>query len=642
MKQIWFKIVAIITMQTFFFQAFSQISPENLKTALVYRIANCVKWNADTTTVFTIGVLSDNQILLDKFKELSKVARINKKPIRIKLIPNLNSIQAAHILYVDQSYNEVLPAILKQAVKNSLIITDEHDTPGDIMINLKFDSQKRIYTFVYNRANILFAGLDLTDEIVLLKGTEIEIRQLYLRAKMLWDEQQVVVAELKKQSDVQNKNIVAKNDSIRRMKTAIDENQLKITRQLVVLSQKDSLSSDLNKKIEAQQTELNQNLLQTEKLLQERNAAEELIRSNQFTIKQQSALSDSLTNQISAKQKDLVERNKLLSEKETVIQKQSYWLFISILVILIVIASIFFVSRAYIVNRRARQKIAEQKQVLETTLEQLKSMQQQLIQSEKMASLGVFIAGIAHEINNPINFISMGVDGIEKVIEKVIVLFAELNKLTGKSQGDEIQKLIDLKHKLKFQRSLDAVPEILENIKIGITRTIGITNGLRLYARLDTEEKSFGDINQIIEKAVLMVKPQLNSEIDIHLNYGNLPQIKVFPGKLSQVFVNILSNAIDSINSMGKQTEKHSISITTSEIDGEICIEITDTGKGIPPEVLPKIFDPFYTTKEVGKGTGLGMSIATSIIEEHNGKITAVNNPGNGATFTLEIPVINL
>ena len=641
MKQIWFKIALIITIQSLVFQAFAQTSPENLKTVLVYRIADCVKWKADSSTVFTIGVLSDNQLLLEKFNELSKVAKINNKPIRIKQINSLNSIHVLHILYVDKSYNEAIYEILKQAGKNSLIITEENNKLGNFMINLKFDAQKGSYTFVYNRANILFAGLDLKDEIVLLKGTEIEIRQLYLEAKKLSDEQLNLVNELKSQSDVQTKNIIIKNDSIQKMKGLIDLNQSKITKQVLVLAQKDSLSSNLNKRIENQQIELNTNLLQTKQLLTERNTAEDIIHSYQAKINQQANLSNNLTNQISAKQKELVTLNNSLNEKESLIKRQNSWLFVSILIILIVIISVIIISRAYVLTRRARQKIAEQKKELESTLEQLKSTQLQLVQSEKMASLGVFISGIAHEINNPVNFISMGVDAIEKVIEKVIALFAELNKLTPESKGDEIQQLIELKQKLKFQRSLDAVPEILANIKIGITRTIAITNGLRLYARMDSEEKIYSDINQIIETAILLIKPQLNSEIAIQLNYGHLQQTKVYPGKLSQVFVNILGNAIDAIHSMRKTAKKHSISIATNEIEGIIKIEFSDTGNGIPPEVLSKIFDPFYTTKEVGKGTGLGMSIATSIIEEHNGKISARNNPDGGATFKIEIPIHN-
>jgi len=641
MKQIWFKIGLIVIIETIVFQAFAQISPENLKTVLVYRIANCVKWKTDTATVFSLGVLSDNQLLIEKFNELSKVAKINKKPIRIKLIPALSSIQALDMLYVDKSYNDAMYEILKRAGKSSLIISEDYDTPGNFMINLIYDSNTSNYSFVYNRANILFAGLDLTEEIVLLKGTEIEIKQLYLEAKKLSDEQLKVVSELKNQSDVQTKNIIIKNDSIQKMKEVIDINQSKITKQLIDLAQKDSLSSNLNKKIEYQQVELNQNLQQTQLLLSDRKNAENRIKDYQTKINQQASLSNRLTYQISAKQKELVTLNNSLDQKETLIKRQNYLLILSILIIFIVIAFIIFISRAYVLSRRARQKIAEQKKELETTLEQLKSTQLQLVQSEKMASLGVFIAGIAHEINNPVNFISMGVDGIEKVIEKVIALFTELNKLTPDSKGDEIQQLIELKQKLKLQRSLDALPEVLANIKVGITRTIAITNGLRLYARMDTEEKSYCDINQIIETALMLIKPQLNSEIAIQTNFGNLQQFKVFPGKLSQVFVNILGNAIDAIHSVEKSTKKHTISITTSEIDGIIAIEFSDTGNGIPDEVLLKIFDPFYTTKEVGKGTGLGMSIATSIIDEHNGKISARNNTDCGATFTIELPINN-
>lgn len=636
-RKLWFTAI----LQSFIFHVFTQISPENMKTALVYRIAQCVEWKTDTTTVFTIAILSDNEVLIDKFKELSKVAKLNKKPIKIKLISNQGIEQAAHIVYVDQSYNKFLPTTEKQkSNQHRLIITEEYNLPQDIMINIKFDALKSNYNFVYNRANILFAGLDLTDEIVLLKGTEVEIRQLYLEAKNLSDEQLKVVDELKKQSDVQTQNINLKNDSIQKMKGLIDLNQSKIAKQILVLTQKDSLSRDLNKKIVSQQVEIQRNILQAQQMFAERKTAENLLRSHQARINHQTALSDSLTRNIKLKQKDLIERNKTLSEKDTLIQRQNAWLIVSILIIIIVFASIILISRAYIITQRAKQKIAEQKKELEATLEQLRSMQQQLIQSEKMASLGVFIAGIAHEINNPINFISMGIDGIEKVIDKVMAMFTELNKLTDDSKGDEIQRLLDLKQKLKFQRSLDALPEIMENIKIGIVRTTAITNGLRLYARLDAEEKCLCAINQILDAALLLIKPQLNSEIKIELNYADLPQVKVFPGKLTQVFVNIFSNAIDSIRSKGKQSHIQYIHINTQLINDTISIEISDTGKGIPPEILPKIFDPFFTTKEVGKGTGLGMSIATSIVDELNGNISARNNSDGGATFKLEIPVI--
>jgi len=640
MKQFLNKILFILLIHCCIPLVFSQNTPENLKTALVFRIANCVKWNADTSSTFKIGILSNNQLLIDKFNELAKVARINKKRIQIIRFTNENSIKPTHLLYIDQSYNPYFSAVIKKIYKqNSLLISEEHDQSGEIMINLRLDDKSSNYTFEYNRANILFAGLDLTDEIVLLKGTEIEIRKLYLQAKKLWDEQQAIVLELKKQTDLQNKNLSAQKDSISRMKKLIDDNQLKISKQLIVLSQKDSVSNQLNSKIFEQQAELSLNFLQTRNLIDERNKGEEIIRNQESKINQQLKLSNSLSKDINEKQKALIEQNKALSQKESVIQKQSNWLLVSAIFILIVFVFIFFISRAYVVIRKAKFKIAEQKEELETTIEQLKNMQQQLIQSEKMASLGVFVAGVAHEINNPINFISTGIQSIEKVMGKVISLCNQMNCLTPESKSEDIQNLIDLKQNIKFQRSMDAMPEIMANINMGIKRTVDITNGLRLYARMDKEEKCLYDINQIMDTALLLIKQRLNSRIDLMLNYGTFGPIMVFPGKLSQVFVNILGNAIDSIHEIQNQNEKAVISIITKEIENKIVIEISDTGKGIPDETLQKLFDPFFTTKQVGKGTGLGMSISLSIIEAHNGTITAKNNSGKGATFRIEIPV---
>jgi C4-dicarboxylate-specific signal transduction histidine kinase len=293
-------------------------------------------------------------------------------------------------------------------------------------------------------------------------------------------------------------------------------------------------------------------------------------------------------------------------------------------------------------NRKAKILIAQQKEELEATLEELKKAQQKIIQSEKLASLGVFIAGIAHEINNPINFINMGVDSFENILNKVLALFIEINKLTVGSSSEEIQSLLDLKAKLKIQRSIDAAPETLENIRIGIRRTLSITEGLRTYTRINTESKTLNDINKIIDTALILLKPKLNSQIAIIKNYGDLSPIMVFAGKLNQVFVNILSNSIDAIVNMHKQIDRPSVTITTSEKPEFITVKISDTGTGIPDHILANIFDPFFTTKEVGKGTGLGMSISMNIIEEHRGTITARNNQDKGVTFTIEIPRVNL
>jgi len=641
MKNLTYTIFFAIIIQCSISSAFSQNSPENLKTALVYKIANNIVWNAtDTSSLFIIGLLSNNLQMIEKFKELSKVVKVDNKPIVLRCFSSVESVQHVHLLYIDQSYNQLFQSILKKISKqNTLLISEEYDQPGEIMINFKLF--KNTLTFEYNRANILFQGLDLTDKIVLLKGTEIEIRDLYLQAKKLWDGQKALVESLKVQSEFQNQSLKIQKDSVLLMKSNILENRNRIINQTNIIAQKDSVSNFLNREIKNQQKEILDNRFQIETFLKGRSDNEALITKYQRTIGNQKVLSDSLSNDIIFKQNELRERKKALGERETVIQKQSYWLLIFSIIIVIILVSIFLIFRDYIFIKRAKQKIAEQKEELESTLEILKSTQLQLVKSEKMASLGVLVAGIAHEINNPVNFISSGIEGVEKVIGKTTTILSELNKFTPQSTNQNVIDLLELVKKLKFQNSMEMIPEVIANIKIGVKRTIEITNGLRLYARIDKEDKSKYDIHQIIETALLLLKPRIEKKIDIIKYYSELPLIFVYPGKLSQVFINLLSNAVDSIEERNELIEVQSITITTKEDNGKITIQFSDTGKGIPTEIVDKLFDPFFTTKKVGKGTGLGLSISLGIIEEHQGKISAKNNIPIGAIFEIEIPIKN-
>ena len=257
-----------------------------------------------------------------------------------------------------------------------------------------------------------------------------------------------------------------------------------------------------------------------------------------------------------------------------------------------------------------------------------------------MASLGVLVAGVAHEINNPVNFINSGITGFERLIDKIYILLTELNKLQPDYTAEDIQNLLELRNKLKLHNSIEMIPEVIKNIKTGISRTIEITNGLRLYSRIDKEEKSLNDINQIIDATILFVISRFKNKIKIIKKYNELPQVYVYPGKLSQVFVNILSNAIDAILEKNDTFDNSILTIHSFINDNDIIIEFIDTGTGIRPEIIDKLYDPFFTTKKIGKGTGLGLSISYGIIEEHNGKIFAKNNQTVGATITIQIPII--
>ncbi|MEI7980940.1 MAG: two-component regulator propeller domain-containing protein [Bacteroidota bacterium] len=295
-----------------------------------------------------------------------------------------------------------------------------------------------------------------------------------------------------------------------------------------------------------------------------------------------------------------------------------------------------------------KEEVECQKEALETTLDKLKRTQSQLIQSEKMASLGMLTAGIAHEINNPVNFINSGAISLEKDYEDMHKIIKSLGQLPP-----ETQKLAD---QLGLDELLKIIPQTIEDIKTGVQRTSAIVRGLRNFTRMDASELREADLHEGIDSTLLLLSHKLKDRIRIVKAYDKqIGSIKCYPGPLNQVFMNLLNNAIDALEqkvkeglsgtgATGTQTLVYTpqIVITTkmSEENGrkQVKIEISDNGTGIPGEIRDKLFDPFFTTKEVGKGTGLGLAICHGIIEKHGGRITIDSSVNEGSTFTITIP----
>lgn len=241
---------------------------------------------------------------------------------------------------------------------------------------------------------------------------------------------------------------------------------------------------------------------------------------------------------------------------------------------------------------------------LEFTMKELKEAQSQLIQTEKMASLGVLTAGVAHEINNPLNYIMGGYVGLDNY-------FADKGEIDNKN-----------------------IPILLSSIKIGIDRASGIVNALGQFSRGNNSISEICDIHNIIDNSLVMLQSQFKNRIDITKKYtSNSTLLRGNVGKLHQVFNNILTNSIQAIENCG------SISIFTYNIDNSLCIEIADTGYGISEENISKITDPFFTTKEPGAGTGLGLSIVYSIIQEHNGELDFKSEVNKGTTVKIKLPI---
>jgi signal transduction histidine kinase len=279
------------------------------------------------------------------------------------------------------------------------------------------------------------------------------------------------------------------------------------------------------------------------------------------------------------------------------------------------------------------EELTIQKDELLKTLENLKHAQTQLVQSEKMASLGQLVAGIAHEINNPVNFISAGVDSLTTNLEEIRQVLDIYHKITTSNVAEKLKEIEDLKEKVEYRVAIREINKLIESIKNGTNRTTEIVRGLRTFSRLDEDILKMADIHEGLDSTLILLHNKYKNRIEIIENYADLPLIECYPGQLNQVFMNLLSNAVDAIEDKGK------IFITTSVLDEFVQISIKDTGQGIPENIMEKIFDPFYTTKGVGKGTGLGLSISQSIIEKHNGSIKVKSEKRKGTEFIISLPV---
>jgi len=285
-------------------------------------------------------------------------------------------------------------------------------------------------------------------------------------------------------------------------------------------------------------------------------------------------------------------------------------------------------------TEKVKKKLSHKTNDLELTLVKLKETQQTLIQSEKMASLGVLTAGIAHEINNPINFISSGAHSLDKDFKDLLPLLKELKALP--QEGEDLKERAENIRKLEeeYDKLIQYIPQTIKDIKEGVSRTVEIIKGLLLYSRSNTDEIQKVNIHKNIDASLVLLKDKFKDTINIIKKYNHdIEYIECYPGQLSQVFTNFIDNAIDAINNKG------TITITTILKNKQIEVSIQDTGTGISDTNLTKIFDPFFTTKEVGKGTGLGLSICQGIINNHKGKIEVKSNEGKGTEFIITLPI---
>ena len=283
------------------------------------------------------------------------------------------------------------------------------------------------------------------------------------------------------------------------------------------------------------------------------------------------------------------------------------------------------------------QRVEERTQELQETLRNLQQTQSQLIQTEKMSSLGQMVAGIAHEINNPVNFIHGNLIHVNEYTQDIL----ELLKLYQEKYPEPAAEIENLIEEIELDFLQKDLFKLIDSMQMGTYRIKDIVLSLRNFSRLDEAEMKDANLHEGIDNTLLILNHRLKEGIEIIKNYGELPLVSCYPAQLNQVFMNILGNAIDAI--LETETELKTIVITTTQTDDNLVkVSIKDNGSGIPEEIKNKLFDPFFTTKPIGKGTGLGLSIAFQIIEKHQGKIKVISEPKKGTEFVISLPLAGI
>ncbi|WP_033374181.1 PAS domain S-box protein [Spirulina subsalsa] len=305
-------------------------------------------------------------------------------------------------------------------------------------------------------------------------------------------------------------------------------------------------------------------------------------------------------------------------------------------------------SRTEEALRQSEAQLKAQTEQLSEALRDLQYTQTQLIQTEKMSSLGQLVAGIAHEINNPTAFIAGNITHSAEYVEDLFKLIDQYRK-DYQNPSPDIQACYE---DIDYEFIEEDFPKLLQSMQAGVERIRNIIISLRNFSRLDEAERKDVDIHEGLESTLMMLKSRINNQkisIKIEKNYGNLPKIECYPGLLNQVFLNLLDNSIDALEEKLKSSNTFVPTIvlnTSLENEGnaenpQICIRIKDNGIGIPPGIVSQIFDPFFTTKPIGEGTGLGLAMSyQTIVEKHQGQIFCYSEPGETTEFVMYLPIL--
>ncbi|MBI5784429.1 MAG: histidine kinase [Rhodocyclales bacterium] len=284
-------------------------------------------------------------------------------------------------------------------------------------------------------------------------------------------------------------------------------------------------------------------------------------------------------------------------------------------------------------NERINRDLTREREEQRILIKKLEEAHNQLLQSEKLASIGQLAAGVAHEINNPIGFVNSNLGTLKNYTAQLFELLDEYVQAESKLPAETVQRLATAKQTADLDFVREDMTSLIAESMDGTARVRRIVQDLRDFSRPGDSEWKSVDLHTCIDSTLNVVWNEIKFKAEVVREFGQLPPVECLPFQLNQVFLNLLVNAAQAI------PERGTITLLTACDGDHVSISVADTGTGMPPEVRDRIFDPFFTTKPVGKGTGLGLSVAYGIIEKHGGRIDVDTAPGKGTTFTIRLPV---
>tara|TARA_Y100000766_G_scaffold169211_1_gene145286 strand:+ start:8432 stop:10309 length:1878 start_codon:yes stop_codon:yes gene_type:complete len=596
-----------------------QVSENYLKSIYLIKIANNFYWEPSIESI-KIGVLTKKK---DFYLTLEKYAQnqdIGGRSLDVNLLQSTKTIKLYDILYIGEENNKSLFEC-RSEIKGSktLLFTNKATNLENSMINFYQNSNQRIKFNInlpllrkhqlepsnsmlvsVGSDNDLLSRFNENDSSIVFERKEgLKLKAQNLKQKNLLKKIELRMDSIKNSLNIKNEEITSKSLEIKQINNAL-------------FSQKQHLKK-ISKKI-----------LSTSKKLKEK----------EFKIQNQEKLIGKQTFIFQKQQNDIKAQDKILEKQENLLNLKEQYLNYAYIFSLVLLGILLFAIITFLGKQKSNKELAIRNEKLKKTLYTLQKTQAKLVQNEKMASLGMVTAGMAHEINNPITFIYAGVNILKSEINTYRNIIQGLISSNNEVNSISSQKLTHLL--LGYSDTQKSVDQTISDIELGTKRVTDIVNSLQNFSRLNEDDVKVIDIKDAIESSLKILNShakQKKISISTQTNSNEI-LVECFPSSINQVFVNLISNAIDAC-----PNENGEINVKAS-LQKNIClIKIRDNGCGIEKKNIAKIFDPFFTTKSIGKGTGLGLSISYNIIKKHNGNILVENNQKYGVCFTIEIPV---